>query len=126
MVIAMRLVLGVIACIALFALAACADDSPTDEERVRAVAEEFNAAWRAGDGKRTCELLNPDSAAAFNVPCPRYFSQTGKAVKAIRVEDVRVRGDTALVTAKRLDAERRKTTKLTVRRIGGEWLVSFG
>lgn len=102
------------------------EDPPSDEAQVRAVAEEFNAAWREGDGERACDLLNPESAEQFNVPCQRYFSKTGKAVKEIRIEDVRVNGDEALVRATRLDAKRRIHTKLVVRRIDGEWLVSFG
>lgn len=102
------------------------DTAQTDEQQVRAVVEEFNAAWRRGDGETACSLLTPKSAHSFDVPCRRYFSRTANDATELKVLDVLVRGDLAVVQTRRIGVRRRKGTTVTAQRIDGEWRVSYG
>jgi hypothetical protein len=122
--------IALVASAAVVALAACGDDSPSDEEQVREQIEGLASAVAAQDDSGFCEHVDqsglPDAADCEQLAAEELGDQTDSerlAAETLEVREVEIADDGATARVA-TDAEEDAGT-IELRRVDGDWKVSY-
>ena len=130
----MRSALAAAGAITVAAVARCGGQ-PDNEQQVQQVVREFAKASTQSDGKAFCELVTRDfrerltgaTGEEVDEQCVKQVDALkGRRIKVVRIDEPRVKGDTATVTAELDFAGQRQLRTLRLKREEGKFRLTEG